>query len=351
VYFDVDKALDVNDLDFPDLLVVTAAQVQEQLKAANIPGFSVTTTYLQRLWDDIVGQLGGEVQLSGADVETPFGSLALEIRNRPTQRALLREAVERQSTSFLKALNDLLLTARAAIRQTGREGLVLLIDGLDKLVRRALEDGTSNTHERLFIDRADQLAALEGHVIYTVPISLIYSPRCAHLEQTFGEHNLPVPMIRLRGDHRSAVTAETAGMRKMREILEKRCAVAMLTLEETFEAGTAEYLCRMSGGHPRHLLMFVQSAINHIDSLPITRAAAEQAVRNYANSLLREITDEAWGRLPPFDQPSEDIPKDDLHQQMLYYLWVFEYMNGEPWWEVNPVLRELPKFRRLVNRS
>lgn len=30
---------------------------------------------------------------------------------------------------------------------------------------------------------------------------------------------------------------------------------------------------------------------------------------------------------------------------MLFYLHVFEYMNGEPWYEVIPVLRTLPKFR------
>jgi hypothetical protein len=29
---------------------------------------------------------------------------------------------------------------------------------------------------------------------------------------------------------------------------------------------------------------------------------------------------------------------------MLFYLHVFEYMNGEPWYEVNPVIRDLPKF-------
>lgn len=351
IYFDVDRALDVNDLDFPDLLVVTAAEVQRQLEEAKIPGFSVTTTYLKRLWDELQGLLGSEVQLSGTEVETPFGKLALELRNRPNQRARLREAIERQSTSFIAALNDLLTTARISLRAEGREGLVLLIDGLDKLVRRPIDEGTSNTHERLFIDRADQLASLKAHVVYTVPISLIYSPRCAHLEQTFGEHNRPVPMIRLHGDDRSPVSATTAGMAKVREIIEKRCAHAEVVFETTFAEGVVEYLSRMSGGHPRHLLMFVQAAINHCDTLPIPMDAAEKAVRNYANSLLREITDEAWTKLPVFDQPRDDISKDDLHQQMLYYLWVFEYMNGKPWWEVNPVLRELPKFNRAVGRS
>lgn len=30
---------------------------------------------------------------------------------------------------------------------------------------------------------------------------------------------------------------------------------------------------------------------------------------------------------------------------MLFLLHIFEYMNGEPWYEVNPVVRTLHKFQ------
>ncbi len=92
--------------------------------------------------------------------------------------------------------------------------------------------------------------------------------------------------------------------------------------------------------------MFMQSATNNVDALPVTRTAAEEAIRRYANSLLREISDEAWGKLAAFDEPRWEIPKDDLHQEMLLYLHVFEYVNGRPWYEGNPVLRTLDRFRR-----
>ncbi len=31
---------------------------------------------------------------------------------------------------------------------------------------------------------------------------------------------------------------------------------------------------------------------------------------------------------------------------MLYFLHVFEYQNGRPWYEVNPVIRTLERFQR-----
>ncbi len=45
-----------------------------------------------------------------------------------------------------------------------------------------------------------------------------------------------------------------------------------------------------------------------------------------------------------FAAPCDDIPKDPAHQEMLYLLHIFEYMNGRPWYEVNPVFRTLPTY-------
>ncbi len=115
--------------------------------------------------------LGSQVELKGVEVDVGFGNLTLELRNRPNSRGLLRNAVEKHSTSLLNAVNDLLSSAETSARTAGHAGLVLIIDGLDKLVRRNLGNG-NNTHDRLFIDRSEQLASLRVHTVYTVPISL-----------------------------------------------------------------------------------------------------------------------------------------------------------------------------------
>jgi hypothetical protein len=344
VFCDVSDRLDVNDLDFPDLLVFVASQLQQQLSERALPGFTPRTLYLKRVWDDIRSTLNSQVELKDVEVDAGFGKLAVELRNRPNSRSELRDAVERHSTSLLNAVNDLLGAADVAARTAGHAGLILIIDGLDKLVRRDLGNG-NNTHDRLFLDRAEQLASLRVHTVYTVPISLIYSPRFGQVQQSIGEHNVPVSMIRLRPGRDTPITPDSPGMAKMREMVEKRCHAAETTLDATFDSeDTLNHLCAMSGGHPRHLMMFLQAACNELDELPITRRAADKAVRKYANALQREVPDAAWPVLPAFDQPQPDIPKDDLHQQMLFLLFVFEYMNGEMWYEVNPVLRTLERF-------
>jgi hypothetical protein len=342
---DVSRSLDLNDLDFPDLLVFQAAEIQRQLREAQIPSFSATNEYLTRLWDDFKDLLSSEVSVTGGEVGALYGKLALELKNRPNSRAELRKTIERQSTGLLAAVNDLLDLATVRLRQSGREGLVLIIDGLDKLTYRELDHSGTSTHDRLFIQRSEQLASLKAHVVYTVPISLIYSPQFTQLEQTFGGHHVPVPMIRLHEKDDFEPAGTTPGLAKLREILEARCRHANVVLGDVFDdEETCRRLCEMTGGHPRHLMMFIQAAANEVDTFPITGDAVDKAVRNYANSLLREVPNEFWPHLRKFDTPQADIPKDEIHQQMLLLLHVFEYMNGEPWYEVNPVLRTLPKF-------
>lgn len=346
VYCDAGERLDINDLDFPDLLVFIAAQLQQQLANRNLPGFGPVTTYLARVWEDIRSLLRSEVELTGIEAEAGFAKLAVELRNRPNSRGTLRAAVEQHNTSLLAAINDLLSVAETSAIRAGHGGLVLIIDGLDKLVRRDLDNG-NNTHDRLFIDRGPQLALLHVHTVYTVPISLIYSPRFGQLEHEIGESNAPVSMIRLRPTRADPVRPDSPGMVKMREMVERRCAQAGTTLQEAFDSpDTLDHLCEMSGGHPRHLLMFLQAACNELDELPITRQAADKGIRRYANALLREIPDAIWDKLPAFDAPQDNMPKDELHLQMLNLLYVFEYMNGKPWYEINPVLRTLERYTR-----
>ncbi len=345
IYFDVSKALDTNDLEFPDLLVFTAAEVHRQLQAAGVTGFSSFAAYLGRVWDDIKNALGSEIAVTGAEVDIPYATLAVELRNRPNSRSQLRNAIEAQSTNLLAAVNELLDKANTALRENDSEGLVLIIDGLDKLTFRMIDDGKSNTHIRLFCDRADQLSALKAHTVYTVPISLIYSERFTQLEQCFGEFNVPIPMIRIRGSDRSEVTTDTPGMKKLWEMIDARCRFSRVKIDDVFDSPeTGHYLCRMTGGHPRHLMMFLQASANAVDDFPITKSAAERAVRNYSNSLLREIPDEFWDKIIKYGSPQTDIPKDEIHEEMLFLLHVFEYMDDQPWYEVNPAIRILPKF-------
>jgi hypothetical protein len=346
VWIDAARTLAVNDLDFPDLLVLIASEVQIHLRDAQIAGFSGTTPYLQRLWDEFQTLLGSTVYLSKAKLELPFNSLDLEFRNRPNQRRLLREKIEAIVTDLLAAVNQLLDEATVTLKKQGKAGLVLIIDGLDKVKRRILPNGQSNL-DRLFFDRSESLAGLNAHAMYTLPISLYYSSQHALLQHVFGECNPPVVMSRLRDSRDQPITTSSHGKQKLWEMLDSRCNHAGVTMTEAFDTNTTwQRLCMMSGGHPRQLLSLVRAATSKLDALPITRVALDEVLMEMGNSYLRQVPDPFWEKLRPFDNPVEHIMKDEDHQQMLSSLYIFEYVTDRPWYEVNPILRTLERFSR-----
>lgn len=229
-------------------------------------------------------------------------------------------------------------------RARGYAGLVLVIDGLDRLSRVPLAaDPAVNPQERLFVDRSEQLSLIDALAVYTVPISLIYSPRFGQTQQMFGEHFPLLSMVALH-EFDTAIERDSIGMKAMREIVLKRCNAADIALEALCDEPTLHYLCEISGGHPRHLMSLIQAASAAADSLPLARRHVDQAVRNYSNSLLRMIPDTAWPALRKFSHPQRELPKDSMHLDALFGAWIFEYMNGEPWYEINPVLRTLERF-------
>ena len=346
IYFDVSGALDPNDLDFPDLLVYMAGQIRQQLDGiAKEIGCPIESSLLSGLWDELKGLLQGEVHLK-AEGKVPYLPLAMEIVNQPSARKELRRAIEAQSTNLLHAVRDLLGSANVELRRRGFLGLVILCDGTEKVVRRPLDDRGTTTHERLFVNRAPQLAKIGTHVLYSLPISLIYDPAFTQMVEAFGESTPPLPMVRLRPDDHADITPDTTGMKVMWEMIEARCRCANVDIGDVFDdPQTGHYLSEMSGGHPRHLVMFLRSAANSLAALPITRGAAEKAVRDYANGLLRGVPKEDWWPiLRRFAEPADDLPKDEPHLQMLLLEYIFEYMNDNVWYEANPVLRTLDKF-------
>ena len=351
IFFDAANSLDFNDLEFSDLLILIAKELLEQLQDNEQTGFVLQTAadYLVSRWQQLWDLLLKEVKIKEAQADLlGFATLTLELKNRPSARKAIRDKIELLATDLLQGINQLLDEANASLQKQGKAGLILIVDGLDKISLREV-DGT-NTHNRLFVDRAEHLAGLRAHVVYTVPVSLVHSTGfSATVQSKFGGDKVLTPMVRIRGEDKSAVEENTCGMNRLWEMLDLRCKYAGLEIDKTFESKeTWLKLCEMSGGHPRHLLTLLTSAANQQDKLPITTHSVERAIQDYANSLLLEIPREHWEKLAKFNEPLDVMPHDETHLEMLFALYIFQYFNGAPWYEVNPVIRTLPRFQEFV---
>ncbi len=111
---------------------------------------------------------------------------------------------------LIERLNTLIDDARTRLRIQGFKDLVVIVDQLEKMAYRTNKDGTSS-HKELFVHHAGQLKSLHCHIIYTVPINLIFS---ANLGHTFGSDAIfVIPMVDAN---------KSTGKEKLREVVARR---------------------------------------------------------------------------------------------------------------------------------
>jgi GTPase SAR1 family protein len=359
IYFEADEVIDVEDVVYSDILVAIARQVYEGFEQLKVP-------LDQQLLDDIFAwfaekvlhyesakaaeaELAGEFEIGSP----PFFSALAKILARVTGRLRtsveskveIRRQLDPQITQLIDQINLLLQTGIAQLRKRGKQGLVIIVDNLDRIPFRLVEDTRRTLHDALYIDHGEQLRACRCHIIYTVPIAMFYSPQAAILSGIFPD-NLILPMIKT--SERNGDPCQ-AGRQTLRQILGSR-----IDLEGIFEEAALDLLCNTSGGHPRLLMTLVRNACGYAVNRmprPIDLNAVERAVNRLVSEYSRAIPEEHFALLAQVHH-NKQVENDDPHRLMLHNLSVLEYVNGgEPWHDVHPAVQRLEKFQRAYNQA
>lgn len=247
VYFPSDEEdIDPEDAQYTDILLASTRHLLEGLKDSASPASLLN--WLKERWQDLKDFALTEVALESLSVEaqiSQFAKITANLRTEPSQRQKIRERVNPHTITLIEALNQFIKDAKEHL-PTGYSQLVLIADNLDRIVPIPQEDGRSN-HDQIFIDRSEQLQALDCHLIYTVPISLLYSNRAADVANIYGNTQV-LPMIMVQTPENEPYQR---GINKVTEILQKRLSLIdpSLSIVDMFEQREAlEKLCLMSGG-------------------------------------------------------------------------------------------------------
>ncbi len=257
------------------------------------------------------------------------------IKTGTESKRQIRQSLDPQISQLLARGKLFVTEARLAVRKQGKKDLVLIVDSLDRVALKDLGDGRTS-HEALFIERGDLLHGLGCHMVVTVPISLLFSPKAANLGAVFPDRHV-LPMVEIA--ERSTQARFDAGQDLLRELLEHR-----LDLDVVFASNDLDKLIAASGGHPRHLMTLVRYALDFVDTLPLGEEAIGKAFMRLVNDFDRSIPHYHWPLL--VDVHHEQAVKNDAdHQQMLFNLSVLEYQNDERWCDVHPAVLETRAFK------
>lgn len=357
IYFVTSEFLELNDLVYSDVLVAIAQQVFNGLQSLNVRLDDELLDPIFAWFADIVfekantrefqAELGAEFSV-GPKILTPLAQLLAKItgqlRTGVESRQQIRSRLDPEIAQLIDRINLLIMTGTVELRKRGKKGLVIIADNLDKIPMRWLDAGRSN-HDALYIEHGEQLRALRCHVIYTVPISLFYSPKTQLLTGAFPNYTV-LAMIK---EHSRDNQPYQEGLDKLRQILGERIA-----LDEVFTEKALDMLCAESGGHPRFLMTLVRYSAEHAEDRypkPIGETSAERAIARLTSEFSRSIPEEHFPLLAKVYR-TKQIRNDSDHQLMLHTLSVLEYRNGgEPWYDVHPSVRRLAKFREALTNA
>ncbi len=359
LYFEADDDLDLNDLEYTDLLLSIARRVTGDLKAKgidlpedllkNVADWFNETLYTEEKRREIERELAAEAALGiGLPEAMPLIARLIarvtgQIKTGRAIKTEIRRKLDPQISQLIANLNRLLDAAHERIRKQGKQSLVLLIDNLDRIVFRDLGDGRT-THYALYVEHGDQLRALHCHVVYTVPISVIYSERATAVTSIFPDYQV-LPMLKVK--NRDG-TDYLPGFEYLRNILSSRMDLNMLFGSEE----AVRYLCQASGGHPRDLMILVRYACTYaprdVWPRPITLDVIQRAEARLVAEYSRMIPEEHFPLLAKVHL-LKTVKNDAAHELMLYNLSVLEYINeAPPWHDVHPAVTKLPKFQKAL---
>jgi hypothetical protein len=348
VYFESSQDLDLADVDISDILLAIARQVSSSLEAIEI---KLKPGYFANLFTEVKDFLQTPVDLTlGAELSLGIAKITAQTKDSPKLRGQLRQYLEPRTNGILEAINqELIDRANTELKRRGKQGLVVIIDNLDRVDSRPLPSGRM-LPDYLFIDRGEQLRRLNCHVVYTIPLALMFSSESEVLANRMGggidPKVLPMVPVHLKDGSECA-----EGMALLRQMVLARAfpdvnpyhrVDLITTIFDSPE--TLDRLCRGSGGHVRNLLGLLYSCLMKKNP-PISLDCVEKVIRERRNKLVLGIKSQEWELLRQVRE-LKTVQQEPEYQTLLRNMLVFEYRNDEaPWFDINPVLVEAKELQ------
>ncbi|MBW4507676.1 MAG: ATP-binding protein [Scytonematopsis contorta HA4267-MV1] len=349
VYFAADEQdIEPQDVEFSDILLACTRRILEALKDNGNP--LPVLEWLKNLAQDLKDIIP-DISLSEVTVEKDiptFAKITAKIQGEPTQRRKIRNLVNPHTQTLIQALNQFINDARKKLPEKYVD-IVVITDNLDRIVPIMYDDGRSN-HEKIFLDYNEQLKALDCHLVYTVPISLVYSGNGTNLQDIYADIPSVLPMVMV---HTPNNETYERGLNKFKQLLQeriKRVDTSISIVQLFADTKDLDELCLMSGGHLRNLILLMKEAITYTDSLPISTKAVQKSISSLRNTYHNTVYADQWSTLASVFL-SKKIQNDEKHRNLLFNRCILEYRyldaknNVCCWYDVHPIIRNINDFQ------
>jgi Cdc6-like AAA superfamily ATPase len=354
IYLEVDEQTDINDVSYTDFYLIAIKQIEFEMRELKLKLDSRLMDNFEAWFKEVTEETEQSVESSVSiqgeatlGPEAPFLAkllvkLLAQIKGSDKQKKTIRQTLEKDISRVKADINLLLNDALKKLRKKfpNYKGFLIIFDNLDRV--------PPNVANHLFFDYAAQLQELNCTIIYTVPLSVLYSPQNAI--KNFDSADI-VPMVNIYEFERDScdLNYNEVSLNAMASLVERRVEVDKIfeSREQLLE------LAKASGGHVRQLMQMMRRACLTASGRGHAKIMAEDvtyAVKQEQFNFERFIPQNHYPVLAQVCL-TKNINKDEISELILSNLSVLEYMeyNGENRWNYpNPVVKQNEEFQKAL---
>ncbi|MEM8722356.1 MAG: ATP-binding protein [Cyanobacteria bacterium P01_G01_bin.39] len=355
VYLEADLELDLNDAEYTDLYLLIIKKIADELYKIGAKFDSQLLNSFESWFKEITKETEKSVEQGislQADIEAgfqlPFISKLLtkvlaQIKGTQKQKKIIRQTLQKDISRLQADINFLLDDAFKKLQKKVPQyskGFLIILDNLDRI--------PPNVGNHLFFDYAAQLQSLHTTIIYTVPISTVYSDQ--NLSKSFGSPNI-MPMVNLYEfeQHNYDLPYKNDRLEALASLIAQR-----VNIDSVFESHTQLIdLVKASGGHVRQLMQMTARACLTAFGSEHSKVTAEDVtygINEEQFNFERINLNEYYPVLAKVCL-TKNINKDEIGQLLLFNLSVLEYNGTNRWNYVNPVLKSSPLFQEALENE
>ncbi|XZN94643.1 MAG: P-loop NTPase fold protein [Microcoleus sp.] len=354
IYIEFDQELDAYDTEYTDLYLLFINKVADDLTKLRLKFDPDLLKSFESWFKDITLEDEETVQSSvsleteaSAGIEIPFISkltakLLGQIKGSSQQKKVIRETLQRNLSRLQTDINLLLKDAFEKLRRKYpdryQKGFLVIVDNLDRI--------PPNVGNHLFFDYAPQLQELDCTIIYTVPISVIYSYK--NVSNLFSNPNI-VPMVNIYEFNRSQCELNYNQQRLdgVASLIEQRVDVSAIFDDRQQLLD----LAKASGGHVRQLMQTTRSSCLTATTRKHSKILAEDvtyALNQQQFDFERSTPTPEYYTILARVCIDKDIAKEEIGQNLLFNLSVLEYNGNSRWNYVNPLVKQSYAFQQAL---
>lgn len=343
----LDDGLDINDIEYMDILIFQLERLFEDLQAYKVKVNQDVLVSLQNWFAARVKEVNKSIKKEGGfemeiKAETPSllsflgiaAKLKANLQGSKETAEKIRTAFRNNFSDFAKKFNEFVEHVNMVLRGKGlaRE-LLFVIDGLEKIATRDIR-------RKIVLDETNRIRQIKVNTIFTLPIEL--TPARRNLESFSTVVSFPFVKIR----EQNGKWVEKA-IQRFEEFVYRRIDASLFDSPETVRKAII-----YGGGSPRELLRILEYANMYADedSNKILASDLERGIRKLASEAAQYISEEDCKKLKKLKTANEKglpVPFDEDLWNLIEKLIVFEYNDGT-FKRVNPIVEASQLYQQYV---